>query len=300
MADYMTTMSEKMTEFSAALTLSREKGVGAAMFRMLVDRFLTPGHALKYWLDQKQHSESKCRHRKSPATNLVELAIRGVGAGRFSGFYYSQPGYPLQLNDLSEPPPVIFVSGLIPEARFAAVVGARKCDAVAAEVARLVTRKLVASGYAIISGGAAGIDAVAHQTAIEENGKTVAVLATGIDVVYPKSNLALFDKIRTAGALMTELMPTAKPMKSFFPTRNRIIAAMADIVVVVQAKSGSGSLITAKWAEKLGRKLFAVMPPAGNHADWLGNKFLIDRNSGIIVADNSGGILFVESQNNRV
>lgn len=283
-------------EFAAALKLSREKGVGAATFRRLMENHSLPTLAYQAWLEERvgQEITAAVSQRKSSTNEQVELALSQLASGKISGRYYSQKGYPEALKDLGEPPPVLFFSGELPEARFAAVVGARKCVPFAEKMTVALVRCLIAEGFTIISGGAAGIDAVAHQAALGCGCKTVAVLATGVDIVYPACNQALFERIKENGALVSEMMPGAKPVRSFFPTRNRLIAAMADVVAVVQADAGSGSLITAGWAAKLGRKILTVEPPAGQPEIWAGNQKLIAAGAGIFTGESKSAYSVAE------
>lgn len=268
-----------LREFAAALRLSREKGVGAATFRRLIEEHGLPSVALLFWrkLLRSGHCPGQISSRKSATADKIEKTCRMLKAGKFHGWFYSQPGYPAQLRDLSEPPPVVFATGPIGQSRFAAVVGARLMAPETSHITERVCHRLFADKYAIVSGGAAGVDAVAHTTALDEGVYTLAVLGTGIDVIYPAANLELFAKIRGAGALMTELMPGTRPARSFFPTRNRLIAAMAETVVVIQASEKSGSMITAAWAKRLGRSLMVVVPPAASEKSdvWAGNRKLL-------------------------
>ncbi len=267
-----------MRELAAALRLSREKGVGAAMFRRLIDEFILPSIALRSWRNHigARHSLMAVSLGKSKTTAQIRQTLALIKAGNLQGWYYSQSGYPPQLHDLGEPPPLFFATSALPSLRFAAVVGARKMAAGTSGLVEAVCRKLAANGYAIVSGGAAGVDAVAHTAALDCRAYTLAVLGTGLDVVYPACNRDLFEKIRAEGALMTELMPGTRPARSFFPTRNRIIAAMAEVVVVVQASEKSGSIITADWARRLHRRLLVVDPPDGSDPDaWAGNLRLL-------------------------
>ncbi len=272
-----------MREFAAALILSRLKGVGAATFRRMLAENGTPSAALRCWRSylKTDPALSSVSLRKASTRSSIAAAIRLVRSGELLGWYFSQPGYPSQLAELGEPPPVIFASSLIPQCRFAAVVGARSIEPEAVALTESVCRHLMAQGFAIVSGGASGVDTVAHKTALNSGVYTLAVLGTGLDVVYPAANAGLFSEIRKAGALMTELMPGARPVRSFFPTRNRIIAAMAETVVVVQAAAGSGSMITASWAARLGKNVMTVRPPSGKEeaVAWAGNIALM--NSGV-------------------
>lgn len=272
-----------MREFAAALILSRLKGVGAATFRRMIEEHGLPSLALRHWRSYLKTKPplAAVSSRKASTRNSVAAAIRLVRSGRLSGWYFSQPGYPPQLFDLGEPPPVIFASSQIPQCRFAAVVGARRVEPEAVDLTESVCRQLIEQGLAIVSGGASGVDTVAHRTALNAGAYTLAILGAGLDVIYPAANADLFSEIRKNGALMTELLPGAPPVRSFFPTRNRIIAAMADTVVVVQAATGSGSMITATWAARLGRKVLTLSPPSGKEhsAAWAGNLALL--NSGV-------------------
>lgn len=270
-------------EFAAALRLSREKGIGAAAFRHLIDLHAMPSLALAYW--QKSRAEdvtyTRQSQNKSDTYQMIETAIDKVDSGEMKGWYYSQIGYPDQLHDLGEPPPVIFGSSDIKPAKFAAVVGARKLLPETIQPLREMVRQLVSEGYAIVSGGAAGADAAAHQMALDLGAYTAAVLATGIDVVYPAANAELFKEIRRSGVLLSEMMPGAKPQRSFFPARNRIIAALADVVAVVQAGESSGALITASWASRLGRRLLTLSPQGDDAGSWAGNIKLIEAGAGV-------------------
>jgi DNA processing protein len=167
--------------------------------------------------------------------------------------------WPKRLADLAEPPLWLRVGGKIgwPEP-VVAIVGTRHSD----EEAELFTRRLAAdvcaAGCTVISGGAYGIDAAAHQGALDARGYTVAVLATGLRSPYPPSHGPLFTRIAQRGALVTEAIDTQSPKPGLFLKRNRLIAALADVVVVVQAPYKSGALSTASWANQLSRPLLAV------------------------------------------
>ena len=164
----------------------------------------------------------------------------------------------MQLTALTEPPPIIYVTSELKNKQFAAIVGSRNTVMKQLEKAKEMTLKLIDEGYAIVSGGAIGIDSIAHETALMANSYTIAVLANGLDIVYPKSHEKLFERIRNNGCLITELMKGTQPQKGFFPTRNRLIAALADIVVAFPSEHSSGTLITVKWAKKLGKKVYCL------------------------------------------
>ncbi len=246
---------EEMEEIEIAIRLSRSRGVGAAGFKRLIDDYKLPSIANKIWMKQAVRKLYKVSFTKNCSEDQIKSTVEYIRESKCLARYYGQTGYPEQLKVLTEPPPIVYMSSNIKRIPLAAVVGSRKADSVILEKAKKITEKLIDEGYGIISGGAVGIDKTAHETALEKNAYTVAVIANGIDIVYPKINREMFEKIKEKGLLITELMVGAKPHKSFFPTRNRLIAAMADVVVAFPASDSSGTYITVNWAKKLGKKL---------------------------------------------
>lgn len=170
-------------------------------------------------------------------------------------------GYPEALRQLDAPPPVLYVRGNLPEpARPAvAIVGSRRADSYGEEVADLFARTLAASGVAVVSGFAHGVDAAAHRGALAaEGGTTFAVLGCGLGVDYPRGHARLADEIAERGALLSEFPCGLTPRSWHFPIRNRVIAALSAGTLVVQAAPRSGSLVTARQALDLGREVWAV------------------------------------------
>ncbi len=169
--------------------------------------------------------------------------------------------YPPMLSNISSAPPVLFFKGditLLSELLSVSIVGARKADAYGRTVARSISRELAHAGLVVVSGLAIGVDSEAHRGAIEANGKTVAVMGSGLDKPYPACNSALFGEIVRKGCVISEFPPGTKPAKQNFPRRNRVIAGLSRAVMVVQASIESGSLITARFAAEYGRDVFAV------------------------------------------
>ena len=170
-----------------------------------------------------------------------------------------EPGYPTEFGILDAPPPAVWIAGELPQAPAVAVVGARRASRYGLEVAGWLARECAAAGAAVVSGFALGVDAAAHRGALAaERGRTVAVLGCGLDIDYPRGHRALGAEMRTRGALLTEFPPGVEPRPWQFPVRNRLIAALARAVVVVEAAPKSGSLVTARLALELGRELLAV------------------------------------------
>jgi DNA processing protein len=169
-------------------------------------------------------------------------------------------GYPPLLAEISDPPACIWTRG--DRAIFAplavAVIGARNASQEGLIAAGEIASDLARAGIVVVSGLARGIDSAAHRGALEAGGKTIAVLGTGIDVVYPAENDQLAEQIAASGLLVTEFRPGAFPEDWHFPRRNRIISGLSKAVVVVEAKERSGSLITARLAADQGRDVMAV------------------------------------------
>ncbi len=197
------------------------------------------------------------------AARCRERAIQAVRDGVDSGLAavtIRDEGYPPSLLDISDPPPVLWVSGHIDVlSRLAvAIVGSRAGSSYALSVAERLGADLAARGVVVISGLARGVDSAAHQGALAVGGITVGVLGCGADVVYPPEHKGLADAMRVRGALVSELPPRTAPRPGFFPRRNRIISGLVRAVVVIEAGDKSGSLITARMALEQGRDVLAV------------------------------------------
>lgn len=173
---------------------------------------------------------------------------------------YRDDGYPPSLRELEDFPPLLFVRGSLQERdRFAvAIVGTRKPSAYGRSVAERLARELSRYGLTIVSGGARGIDTAAHTGALRSGGRTIAVLGSGIDVPYPAESAALFGRIATQGAVLSEYPPGTQPDAWRFPARNRLVSALSLGVLVVEAPNDSGALITASHALEQGKPVFAV------------------------------------------
>jgi DNA processing protein len=175
----------------------------------------------------------------------------------------ADPEYENRLNDLRDPPASLFLLGrqLGESPQRVAIVGSRKCSNLGRDVAQDLGRALVASGIAVVSGAAHGIDAAAHRGALQAAGRTVAVLGSGIDVAYPASSRGLLERIAESGTIVSEYPPTMPAGPQLFPARNRIVVALARALVVVEGAAKSGSRISVDHALDLGREVFAVPGP---------------------------------------
>ncbi len=176
---------------------------------------------------------------------------------------FYDPLFPISLKNLVDSPCLLYVKGNLNclEYQALAIVGCRKASFYGISVTSQFTEIFVKKGLAIISGAARGIDTQAHKTALENSGKTIAVLGCGVDIVYPPENKKLFDDISKEGCLISEFPLSSPPDKFNFPKRNRIISALSLGTLVVEAPKKSGALITAQCALEQGKEVFAVPGP---------------------------------------
>jgi DNA processing protein len=259
-------------ELSAWLRLAHARGLRPAALRALLGAFGLPlrvlaqpfdalaavagGEAARAVLapppaDFAQQCAVVQAWRERPGNALVTLA---------------DPAYPPRLLTMPDPPPLLYAKGRLDlmHARSVAVVGSRSATPQALEDARRFARTLAAAGLAVVSGLALGVDGAAHEGALGERGGTVAVIGTGADLVYPAVHRPLALQIAAQGAIVTE-WPLGTPARSAnFPQRNRVISALVEGVIVVEAAMRSGSLITARLANEMGRDVFAL--PGSIHA----------------------------------
>ena len=232
---------------------------------------------LSLWL----RAPEQLRHGRPPAEVLEKLlmkhyprepdmraALRTRAAAALERAYekglapvcWGEASYPVALAATVDPPPLLWVQGSIAALRAAivAVVGARAATPYALTTAKRIAGDLASAGLVVASGMARGVDSAAHLGALDSSGQTIAVLGSGVDVVYPPEHAALACRIAASGAVVSELAPGTPPRRMFFPRRNRIISGLARAVVVIEAGERSGSLITARLALEQGRSVLAV------------------------------------------
>jgi DNA processing protein len=168
--------------------------------------------------------------------------------------------YPKRLKEINQPPPVLFIKGTInvEDDWAVSVVGTRKITPYGRQVTAEIARFLAENGVTVVSGLARGVDAIAHQTAVQSGGRTFAILGSGVDVIYPPEHRKLAEEISKQGAVISDYPMGTQPESSNFPPRNRIIAGLSLATIVVEAGETSGALITAKFAVDQGRDVFAV------------------------------------------
>ena len=169
--------------------------------------------------------------------------------------------YPECLKEISNPPLKLYYKGnldLLKEERLIAVVGTRNPSSYGKLCCEYMVKKMTNANITVVSGFAKGIDSIAHKTSLLTDGKTIAVIASGLDIVYPASNLSLYREIEEKGLILSEYEAGVKPFKSNFPQRNRIIAGLSKGTIVVESKNRGGSLITADLALEFNRDVYAV------------------------------------------
>lgn len=242
-------------------------GVGTATFNFLLKHFRTlkkfweaPGEKIKKLKIDAKTKENILEFRANvdPAIYLKKVYERGIKVVSIV-----DRDYPANLRQIGDAPPVLYFRGsLLPVDDLAlAVVGSRGASVYGRQVTEKMVYDLVAAGLVIVSGLARGIDSFAHQAAIEAGGRTIAVLGSGVDTVYPPENRKLAERIIQNGALVSEFPLGFPSVPSNFPARNRVIAGLSLGVLVTEAASDSGSLITAGCAAEYGREVFAVPGP---------------------------------------
>ena len=275
-----------------ALTLTGLPGVGPVRFRALVDHFGSPAAALDADAAEfeavagmragtAQRSSQGPAGRADSVRHAHNLRKQCASAG-IAVLAYGTQAYPSTLNDLRDPPSVLFALGKTKLLRgpCAAVVGSRRATAYGRRVARGLGAFLAGRGRCVVSGMAMGIDAEAHRGALP--GPTAAVLGSGVDVASPPRNRALYKMILEHGVVISEYAPGVRAEAHHFPRRNRIIAGLASDVVIVEASRRSGALITAEIALDLGREVHAVPGPI-DRPNSEGTNRLIADGAGVIL-----------------
>jgi DNA processing protein len=246
------------------LAFARVKGIGPARLKLLKSHFDSLADA---WdssffeltasgLDAKSINTLLEMRKKIEPEREVER-VQKVGA---TALCWDDPDYPKLLREVNDPPPVLFIKGTLTEADAWAVgiVGTRQCTVYGREVAEMLGTELARNHITVVSGMARGIDAAAHAAAIKAQGRTLAVLGCGVDVVYPPEHKKLAQQISENGALISDYPIGTPPDAMNFPPRNRIISGLSLGVVVVEADEKSGALITTDFAAEQGRDVFAV------------------------------------------
>lgn len=238
------------------LRLIRSARIGPVTFLQLLARFGSAGAALEALPDLAARGGGKAP--VIAPRDIIETEIERTRALGAQYLFLGEAGYPALLGEIENPPPVLIVRGdpALLERTCIAMVGARNASAAACRFVRTLAQDLGDSRATVVSGLARGIDTAAHEGSLAHG--TVAVIAGGIDVIFPPENAGLQERIAQEGLLIAEMPPGTRPQARHFPWRNRIIAGIAVGTVVVEAAPKSGSLITARLAAEAGRDVMAV------------------------------------------
>lgn len=254
-----------MQEREAWLALNMVPHVGPATFALLIEHFGTARRILKAPLKAFAGVPgigpvTAQAIRSFPAAETIARERKRMAARRLRFLTLRDAEYPAPLRRIPQPPPVLYIRGRWEErdCRAVAIVGSRNATPYGREVADRLAFDLVMRGLTIVSGLARGIDAAAHRGALRAGGRTIAVLGSGADIVYPAEHRKLAEAIAERGALLSEFPLGTGPLKGNFPRRNRLISGLSIGVVVVEAAVNSGALITANHALEQGREVFAV------------------------------------------
>lgn len=240
------------------------KGIGAVRLQTLIHHFGDLETAWKATAEQLAGSGLglKLVERIVQARLGVDLdrVMEGIDRQGIQALTWEDETYPSRLKEIEQPPPVLYIRGeYLPEDVFAvAIVGTRRVTAYGRQVTEELAGYLGANGLTVVSGLARGVDALAHSASLQAGGRTLAVLGSGVDRIYPPEHHALAEKILERGAILSDYPPGTAPDASNFPPRNRIISGLSLAVVVVEAGETSGALITAEFAAGQGREVFAV------------------------------------------
>lgn len=270
----------------AALRLINTPKIGAVNFYRLAAEHGSVQEAVNY---VSLHGKYKPWTRQQAEDEMANAAKNGIAV-----LLYDDDAYPATLKGLPFAPPVLYAKGNVQTlscAKSLAIVGSRAASVNGRKTAAHIACDLAQAGVCIVSGMARGIDAAAHKGALFANagtGATIAVVGTGVDLVYPAENKELYEQIAANGCIVSELPLGTQALNIQFPRRNRIVAALSEGVLVVEAGLKSGSLITAKFAAEQKKLLFAV-PGTPNESRSLGSNFLIKQ--GAVLAESAADIL---------
>ena len=256
-------MSPPPDEIKYWVAFNRIPGVGRVRYQALLNKF---GSLSEAWRadpadlraagldDRTRRAIVSERPNLDPDTEMEALAKHQVRA-----LTWDDPSYPVRLKETDDPPPVLYVRGQLPADEWAvSVVGTRRPTPYGRQIAEEMAYKLAANRITVVSGLARGVDAIAHRAALSAGGRTIAVLACGLDIVYPPEHAKLAREIIDAGAVISEQPLGTQPRGDYFPRRNRILSGISLGVLVVEGDIKSGAIITARLALDQNREVFAV------------------------------------------
>ncbi|MGB9736080.1 MAG: DNA-processing protein DprA [bacterium] len=262
-------VKKKDDELLYWIALRSVEGVGSIFYKRLINLFHTPENVFSASYDELMQVEGINQTivnniKQFDGFYLAEEELKKIKSSHAYIITLNDPAYPPLLKQIEDPPPFFYAKGhreLLKGSTCVAVVGTRFPSPYGREVTEEITLALVKKGLTIVSGMAKGIDAIAHKTAINNKGKTIAIWGTGINRVYPSDNKQLALHIEKQGLILTEYSMDTPPLDVNFPERNRVISGMSIAVIVTEASLNSGTMITVSHALDQGRDVFAVPGP---------------------------------------
>ncbi|SEN79198.1 DNA-processing protein DprA [Lihuaxuella thermophila] len=278
-----------MNEQAGLVAIHQLSGVGWHTIDKLFQAGWSPGQELTPSIidrlkSQKVPKQTVERIREKWTPQFVKEVAEELKHRRITAITAMDDRYPALLKEIAQPPWVLYIKG-DPELLHTpalAMVGTRKPTPYGLRVTRTLTGQLTEAGWTVVSGMANGIDGESHRSVLKAGGKTVAVLGSGVDVIYPKNHRSLYAEIVEKGAVISETPPGTQPHPGLFPQRNRIISGLSYGTIVVEAAERSGSLITADFSMEQGREVFAVPGPVTS-AQSLGTLRLIQQGAKCVV-----------------
>jgi DNA processing protein len=279
--------SHREQEYMAALALRHCPKLGARTWKKLLCHYGGAAEAVGNvgrWLEHGLASQSQCREFQARTWQSGAQREADAAHGRrMDVVLWVDPEYPELLRDIPGPPALLYVLGdkTLLSGPCVAIVGSRKSSRYGMDAARAISLELSQAGICVVSGFAAGIDRQAHAAALEGVGTSIAVLGTGLDLMYPAENRDIWLQLRDKGLIITEFAPGTRPDAINFPHRNRIISGLSLGVLVIEAAVRSGSLITAGTALEQGREVFALPGPV-NQESYAGCHHLIRQGATLV------------------
>lgn len=243
--------------------LNRIPGIGSVTAIELVKKlgsakavYLACENQLKKLVSPKQLTAL----RNKPDFIKLQKEYTKVGEKKIQMVFWDEKAYPARLKTLKDAPFVLYYIGKLPkeEENTIAIIGARECSAYGSYVARAFAEKLAKENVSVVSGMARGIDGIAQEAALEAEGESYAVLGCGVDICYPARNRDLYERLKKKGGIISPYPPGTAAVRTLFPYRNKIVAALSDAILVIEARQKSGTLITVDMALEQGKDVYAV------------------------------------------
>lgn len=262
-------------------------GIGRVTFQKIL-KYMTPKELYECKLEKTRvilTEKQKENIKQSKKHWDIQKEWEKIKEKNIKLLLYGSAVYPEKLSKICDPPSILYYKGKmdILNKPSVAVIGARACSNYGSLAAKELGRELAAMGIVVVSGMARGIDGICQWAALEQKGESIGVLGSGVEVCYPPENRRLFEKLQSQGALVSENPPFTPPSAGLFPLRNRIISGLTDVVVVVESRETSGTLITVDMALEQGREVYA-MPGRITDPVSRGCNKLIKQGAGLILS----------------